>query len=283
MDLAQIFTMRYIGKHDFLYSVPRLIRSEEVRYKPILGNFQPEEVRWNKYKEFQDDRCIYELDVEQRTLAWKMFRIGRITSSIGAKCIGISSYEKPDLVTTALELADYLKPNHSPDLQKFADYGIEKEPLVKLHCEMFYKCTIKDVGFLVPSWKSFIGDSPDGEVTIERNGVVHKWSAEFKAPVKIYRTLEERLELIAENADIDKNNFSHIKPEHYIQCHFHMYCMNTTHCVYHVCDFHENKFFSQIIPFNASFWAWCLKRIDYFYENYLLPITRTTEFPLPIS
>lgn len=280
-DMIQIYTRRYI-KYDFLYSVPRIIRKEEVRYKPILGTFEPKSVHWDKYKELENGDTIYVLDSKQRTLPWEMNRIGRITSSVASKCIGLTSYGRPDLVTTALEVAYYQRPNVSPELQKFADDGIANEPQVKLHCEMFYKCKIKDIGFLVPSWKTYLGDSPDGEVTIEKNGIVQTWSAEFKALVKLYRTLEERLEIIAEGGDIDKNDFSHIKPEHYVQCHVHMYCMQTSYCIYHVCDFHESKFFSQVIPFNKKFWEWCLKRLDYFYENYLLPITRTTEFPLPL-
>lgn len=288
--MEKIYEQKYL-RHDLLYQVPRLIAYEEMRYKPIFGSFTKTDIQWKVYKQYDNKDIIYELEAEQRSLPWRFARIGRITSSVAAEAIGLSHYNR-DLVSTALQIAAYTdrsqisQNSNKPysisqeELQKLADAGIKNEPMVKLHCEMFHKCQIRELGLLVPSWKPMLGDSPDGEAKIEINGKVERWSAEFKAPKKIYRGLEERLEMVAEGADIMENDYSHINPEHYVQCHFHMFCMNTQKCVYHVCDFNNGKYFSQILPFNSQFWNWCLRRLDYFYENYLLPITRTTDFPI---
>lgn len=282
--MEKIYEQKYL-RHDLLYQVPRLIAYEEMRYKPIFGSFSPNDIKWKVYKQYDNKDIIYELDAEPRSLAWRFGRIGRTTSSVAAEAMGLSRYNK-DLVSTALQIAAYTDRSHQSTyisqekLQKLADAGIKNEPMVKLHCEMFHKCQIRDVGLLVPSWKPMLGDSPDGEVLIEVKGKMERWSAEFKAPDKIYRGLEERLEMVAEGADIMENDYSHINPEHYIQCHVHMFCMNTQKCIYHVCDFNHGKYFSQIVPFNSQFWNWCMRRLDYFYKNYLLPITRTTDFPI---
>lgn len=273
---------------DPLYATPRIIQPKEMKeckYHSVFSSLKGEGeengeiIKWKTYKQFKNGDIIFELDADQRTPPWFLGRAGRITSSKGAECMGLSPYNK-DLVTTGLEIAGYFEKQRTEQELKIMNNGIVREPYAKLHCETYYKCEIQNRGLLVPSWRPFLGDSPDGETVIEIEGEKYRASVEFKCPVRLYRGLEERLEVIEEGGDVSDDDFTHIKPDHFIQCYFHMYCMNTKFCIYHVCDFEEETFFSQIIPFEPKFWAWCLQRLDIFEQYYLRPILRNTPYPI---
>ena len=281
------------NRKDPLFIHPRLYQPQELLGRTTLMERKEREKDikpvWRVYKEFIDGETIFELQSEQRTEEWKLARIGRMTSSNVASCIGLSSFNT-DLSTVALQVDGYIEKQFTEEQKINMQNGVEREPLAKLHCESAYSCEIKERNLLVPSWAPFIGDSPDGETVISfwegKNYVQDKRAAvEFKCPKRMYRMLEERLELREEKADVLEGDFSHIFPEHYVQCHMHMYCMNTQYCIYHVCDFNTEggKVFTEVIPFNTNFWLWCIERIGIFYEKYLLPLTRNTGFPIPPS
>ena len=264
--------------YDPVFASPRLIQPSEMRTcKYDQYTLDPKEIRWKPYKIFRNGDKVYELDAAQRTDPWYLGRAGRVTSSKGFECIGLSPYNK-DLVTCALEIAGFYQKERTAEELKIIDDGVQREPLAQMHCASYHKCEIKDLGLLVPSWMPYLGDSPDGEGQIDGQRV----SVELKCPVRMYKGLEERLEVIEEGGDVAEDDFTHIKVDHYVQCHFHMFCMNTKYCIYHVCDFNDEspKFFSQIIPFNKEFWAWCLIRIKIFLKYYLQPILRNTRYPV---
>lgn len=154
----------------------------------------------------------------QRTYEWKEARRGMFTASgiyklMGAKGLGQTgeSYVM-EKVTEALGV----------DLNEVStyamQYGIDMEPQAKAYYEQSFNCSITDVGFIVASWCSESGASPDGIINGEK-------LIEIKCP---FNPVHHTQNLLIKSAD----DLKKLRPEYYWQVQHQMAVTG-----YQKCDF----------------------------------------------
>lgn len=142
-------------------------------------------------------------------------------------------------------------------------YGIQTEN----ECRSWYSSQflpVKQVGILVPTWDTQIGASPDG--LVGDNGCV-----EFKAPLKMYKTILDYLRYTKIPEDPDKiSSYKHIIPSHFDQMQGGMAVTGRSWCDYVLFCKPENTVFIQRIPFLPKYWFHHLYPcIRYFIDNYV--------------
>lgn len=103
--------------------------------------------------------------------------------------------------------------------------GVRLEPTIRRMYEDLKKVSVKEVGFVVPSWCPFIGVSPDG--------LMDEGCIEIKAPVKIYDTP---------------------KPEHYAQMQMVMAVCERKWCDYVVYSERDKDLRITRIPRDIYYW-----------------------------
>ena len=210
---------------------------------------------------------------QSENVNWYKYRVGRVTASIVHVVIRYRGVSQNNSIVKKI-----LTENMNVSTPAMA-YGKEREPLARrlfdIHCENEHeKHTLKVPGLLINPLFPHIAASPDGIVTCN---CCQKTLLEIKCPYK-YRncTLDQ---ICDENYHIYLDSNGDMRLKHSSPWYFQIQCQLAVADVLY-CDFVmyleglaacKHKIHVERIMFDSEFWTRCLKDINSFYAQFVVP------------
>jgi putative phage-type endonuclease len=176
------------------------------------------------------------LEADQRSQAWIDARMGKITASIAAACLGLDPYQSRQ---EAWRRVLGIKANHSNNHMR---WGIEFEPTARAAYECESGNLVEETGFWVHPSLPWLGASPDGLVSVD--GL-----AEIKCPT---------------------NRPEIIPVHHRIQMIVQLAVTGRKWCDYYAWTMHQGTLLARVFPSGS---VGILKRLEAFYRDFVVTQT----------
>lgn len=136
--------------------------------------------------------------------------------------------------------------------------------------------TVREVGLAVPKDNLFVGGSTDGIVYFD--GVKSKYNVEIKCPQRMYKELEDNLQLmnLSSSTRYIENNepddYKYVKPIHYAQMQGCIHILNAEACYYIVYDKVRELMCVVLIQRDQEFIDNMMKTITHFVKSKVFPL-----------
>lgn len=211
------------------------------------------------------DRGTYwEFSAPQGDPAWVEVRFGRVTTAVSGAMGGRSRFKSEK--EQGEIIAGIKEDNFTEDQISLMDHGTSTEPEARNWTRRYLKRNIIERGLIVPKWDPELGASIDGDV--EGTDVI----IEIKCPKKMYGPLEQYMDLKKYGKWIPPPNYyHHIWDTHYDQMQHAMAVTNKKRCLYVVYSTSDKRIFTQMIPFDQTYWDLHYKKIKNSYDKYVRP------------